>query len=163
MDKVENGLFVSVEYKGTLGNGEVFDTSQGTRPLEVKMGAGRLIKGFENALMGMSLNEKKTFTLQPEEAYGNRDEELKTSIPRKEIPPGANPQVGQTVTLTSPEGQQIPGRIAEVNEKAVTIDLNHPLAGESLTFEVEVVGINNEPAHAEPGCSPSCDCSSGCH
>ncbi|PKN27133.1 MAG: peptidylprolyl isomerase [Deltaproteobacteria bacterium HGW-Deltaproteobacteria-21] len=163
MDKVENGLFVSVEYKGTLGNGEVFDTSQGTRPLEVKMGAGRLIKGFENALMGMSLNEKKTFTLQPEEAYGNRDEELKTSIPRKEIPPGANPQVGQTVTLTSPEGQQIPGRIAEVNEEAVTIDLNHPLAGESLTFEVEVVGINNEPAHAEPGCSPSCDCSSGCH
>jgi peptidylprolyl isomerase len=173
MEKVENGLFVSVEYKGTLGNGQLFDTSQGAKPLEVEMGAGQLIKGFENALMGMSLNEKKTFTLRPEEAYGQRDEELKTSFPRKEIPPGANPQVGQIVTLTSPEGQQIPGRITDVNDENVNIDLNHPLAGESLTFEVEVVGINREPTQAEAGCSSSCgcsssdcssgDCSSGCH
>jgi len=162
MDKVENGSFVSVEYKGTFGDGQVFDTSQETRPLEVEIGAGRLIKGFEEALVGMSLNEKKTFTLKPSEAYGDRDEELKTSIPRNQVPPSADPQVGQTVTLTSPEGQEIPGRISEVNDDAVTIDLNHPLAGKSLTFEVKVVGISEEPTRTA-GCPSTCDCSSGCH
>lgn len=162
MQKVEKGLFVRVEYEGTLDNGEVFDSSHGRQSLEVEMGAGCLIKGFEDALMGMSLNEKKTFTLEPNEAYGERDENLKTSFPKKEVPPGLDPQVGQTVALTSPQGQQMPGRIAEVNDEAITIDLNHPLAGESLTFKIEVVGINNEPTHAGQGCGAGCDCSSGC-
>jgi len=82
VEKVENGIYVSVDYKGTLENGQVFDTSQGRQPLEIKMGAGHLIKGFENELMGMALNEKKVFTLAPEDAYGQRDESLTHSFRR---------------------------------------------------------------------------------
>ena len=108
MDKVENGRFVSVHYKGTLENGEVFDTSEGRHPMEVEMGAGQIISGFEKALMGMELKEKKVFTLDPEDAYGQKDESLTHSFPRADVPAEINPEVGQTVALSSPEGQQIP-------------------------------------------------------
>lgn len=162
MEKVENGMFVSVEYKGTLHDGQVFDTNQGRQPLEIELGAGKLIKGFEDALQGMSLNEKKTFTLEPEEAYGQRDESLTNTFSRSKVPPEMNPEAGQTVILTTPEGQQIPARIVQVDNETVTVDLNHPLAGESLTFEIEVVGISSTPIQAQVGCGGDCDCSSGC-
>ena len=162
MEKVENGLFVSVDYKGTLADGKVFDTSHGGRPLEVKVGEGQLIKGFEAALMGMTLNEKKVFTLEPDDAYGQRDETRMHSFDRSEIPPEMNPQVGQAIGLTTPDGQQIPARIAQVDDKQVTVDLNHPLAGQSLTFEIEVVGISDTPTQPQGGCGSGCDCSSGC-
>ena len=162
MEKVENGMFISVDYKGTLQNGHVFDTSQGRQPLEVEMGAGQLIKGFEKALLGMALNEKKTFTLEPEEAYGQRDESLRRAFSRSDVPPEMNPEVGQTVVLTTPQGQQIPTRIVQVDNETVTVDPNHPLAGESLTFEIEVVGISSTPTQAPAGCGSGCDCSSGC-
>ncbi len=162
MKKVESGSYVRVEYEGKLDNGEVFDSSHGRQPLEVEIGAGRVIKGFEDALVGMSMNEKKTFTIEPKDAYGERDEDLKASFPRKEVPPGMDPQVGQTVTLTSPQGQHVPGRIAGVDDDNITIDLNHPLAGESLTFKVEVVEINDQPtSRPEEGCGAGCDCSGG--
>lgn len=156
MQKVSNGMFVSVDYRGTLDNGDVFDTSIGRQPLEVQMGAGQLIAGFENALMGMALNEKKTFTLPPEEAYGHVDDDRKHTFPASDVPSDLNPQVGQTVGLTTQDGQQIPAQIVDVNDDGVTVDLNHPLAGESLTFEIEVVGISPTPTQA---CG--CDCASG--
>ena len=108
MEKVENGMFVSVDYKGSLQNGEVFDNSHGRQPLEIQMGAGQLIKGFENELLGMALNEKKVFTLQPEDAYGHKDENLTQSFPKSEVPPEMNPKVGMTVGLHTPEGRQVP-------------------------------------------------------
>ena len=172
-----NGLFVSVDYKGTLGNGEVFDSSHGRPPLEVQIGADQLIKGFEDALLGMSVNEKKTFTLGPEEAYGLRDDSQLRSFSRSEIPPGMNPEVGQTIGLSAPDGHHIPATITEVTAEQVTIDLNHPLAGQSLTFEIEVVGISSEPTQERGGCGCGCgsdpsqesggcgcdgDCSTGC-
>ena len=163
MEKVENGVFVSVDYKGTLDNGVVFDTSQGRQPLEIQMGAGQLIKGFENALMGMTLNEKKVFTLEPEDAYGQRDESLTRSFSRSDVPPGMNPQVGMTIGLTTPEGQQVPARIVHLDDEKLTMDLNHPLAGESLTFDIEVVGISDTPTQKPMSCGSGCDCSSGCH
>ncbi|MFC1516790.1 peptidylprolyl isomerase [Thermodesulfobacteriota bacterium] len=159
MKKVENGLFVSVDYTGTLENGNMFDTSHGNRPLEVKVGAGQLVAGFENELMGMSLNEKKTFTLAPEAAYGQRDEGLTQSFPRSDIPPELNPQVGMTVGLHTPEGQQVPAQIVHLDDEKVTLDMNHPLAGESLTFEIEVVGISDAPTQLPSGCGCGCDCS----
>lgn len=158
MQKVSKGMFVSVDYKGTLQNGEVFDTSSGRQPLEVQIGAGQLIEGFENALMGMALNEKKTFTLAPEEAYGQVEEERKHTFSAADIPADMNPQVGQTVGLTTQDGQQIPAQIVDVNDAGVTVDLNHPLAGESLTFEIEVVGISATPTQTG-GCG--CGCASG--
>jgi peptidylprolyl isomerase len=167
METVKSGLFVSVDYRGTLGNGDVFDSSHGRPPLEVQIGGDQLIKGFEDALLGMSLNEKKTFTLAPEEAYGLRDDSQQRSFPMSEIPPGMNPEVGQTIALSSPDGQHIPATISEVTDEQVTIDLNHPLAGQSLTFEIEIVGISSEPTQLQGGCGCGCDsdpshASSGC-
>lgn len=160
MDKVESGHFVSVHYKGTLENGEIFDTSEGRHPMEVEMGAGQIITGFEKALMGMALNEKKVFTLEPDEAYGNRDDSLTHSFDRSEIPAEMDVEVGQTVALSSPEGQQVPAQIVEVDEKKVVVDLNHPLAGKTLTFDIEVVGISDSPTQQHAGCGSGCHCSS---
>ena len=161
MQKVEKGLYVSVHYKGTLDNGDVFDSSEGRMPLEVQMGAGQLIKGFEAALDDMALNEKKTFTLTPEEAYGLRDDERVHHFPRTEVPPEMNPQVGQAIALTSPDGRQIPARIAAVDDEQITVDLNHPLAGQALTFAIEVVGISPTATQAQAGCGGGCG--GGCH
>jgi len=164
MEKTANGKYVSVDYTGTLQNGDVFDSSKGRQPLEFHMGAGQMIPGFENALQGMGLNEKKTFTLSPDEAYGERDDSRTQSFDRKEVPPGLNPEVGMTVGLTAPNGQQIPAQISEVTDEKITLDLNHPLAGQSLTFEVEVVGINDAPTQASAcgSCGSGCDPASGC-
>jgi len=162
VEKVENGIFVSVDYKGTLENGQVFDTSQGRQPLEIQMGAGQLIEGFETELMGMTLNEKKVFTLAPENAYGKRDESLTQSFPTSEVPPGMNPCVGMTVGLTTPEGRQVPARIVHLDDDKLSMDLNHPLAGESLTFEIEVVGISTTQTQTPMACGSGCNCSSGC-
>jgi peptidylprolyl isomerase len=160
MEKVENGLFVSVDYKGTLQNGDVFDTSHGRQPLEVKMGAGQLIAGFEKELMGMSLNEKKSFTIDPEDAYGQRNEGLMRDIARTDVPSEINPEVGMTVGMYTPEGQQIPAQIVHVDNEKISLDLNHPLAGKTLTFDIEVVGISNRQTQTLQGCGCGCDCSS---
>jgi peptidylprolyl isomerase len=160
MQKVENGLFVSVHYTGTLDNGKVFDSSEGRQPLEFQVGAGQLINGFEKAVMGMAVNEKKEFTLRPEEAYGHRDEDQIHQFPVSDIPAGMDPQVGQTIALSTPEGQNIPAVITALDDENLTFDLNHPLAGQSLTFAIEVVGISDAPTQAAAGCGG--DCSSGC-
>jgi len=164
MEKVAKDMFVSVEYTGTLENGEVFDTSQGRQPLEIQMGAGQLIKGFEDALDGMALKEKKTFTLEPEDAYGQRDDSLTRDFPRADVPPEMDPQVGQTVGLHDGQGQQIPATIVDVTDENVTVDLNHPMAGKALTFDIEVVNISETPTQAPENCGSDCgcDCSSGC-
>jgi peptidylprolyl isomerase len=166
MEKVKQGHFVRVDYTGTLENGEVFDSSEGRQPLEVQMGAGSVIPGFEAALTGMSLNETKTVTLAPEEAYGHRDESRKYNFPKSEIPADMEPQVGQTLLLRSPQGQQIPALVSAVEEDQVIFDLNHPLAGQNLTFKLQVVGIHDTATQPQAGCASGCtggDCSdNGC-
>ncbi len=162
MKKVKNGHFVKVDYKGTLENGDTFDSSRNTHPIEVEVGAGRVIKGFEDALIGMAKNEKKTFTLSPEEAYGNRNADLQQSFMRSELPDGFDPKVGQILAVRHPEGGQLPARVTHIDSEKVTLDLNHPLAGETLTFEIEVLEINDEPGpstcapSACSSCGPSC-------
>ncbi len=162
MQKVENKKFVSIDYTGTLTNGEVFDTSYGRQPLEIQMGAGQLIRGFENALHGMTVNEKKTFTLAPEEAYGHRDESLTQKFSRADVPPEMDPQVGETVGLCAADGQEVPAVITAVDDQHVTVDLNHPMAGKTLTFEIEIKSISDTPTQHSAGCGSGCDCSSGC-
>ncbi|MEJ2285404.1 MAG: peptidylprolyl isomerase [Desulfobacterales bacterium] len=159
MDKVENGLYVSVDYRGTLQNGDVFDDSHGRQPLEVHMGVGQLIAGFERQLMGMALNDKKRFTLEPEDAYGQRDESLTRDFARADLPAEMEPQVGMMIALQSPEGQQMPAKITHLDDEKLSVDLNHPLAGESLTFEIEVVGISESPTQSHAGCGSGCACS----
>jgi peptidylprolyl isomerase len=156
MEKVENGLFVSVDYTGTLDSGDVFDTSKGRQPLEVQMGSGSVLPGFESALMGMSLNETKTFTLSPEDAYGDRDDSRMHDFPKSDIPAGMEPEVGQVLMLSTQQGQQIPARVDSIDEDKVTFDLNHPLAGEPLTFNIKVVGISATATQQYAGCGSHC-------
>jgi peptidylprolyl isomerase len=163
LEKVENGTYISVEYTGTLGNGEMFDSSNGRQPLEVLMGAGQVIKGFETQLMGMALNEKKVFTLSAEDAYGPKNSELMQSVPRSEVPPEMDVQVGMTVGFITPDGHQVPARVIQIDDEQMILDLNHPLAGEALTFEIEVVGISSTPTQESGGCPSGCDCSGECH
>lgn len=161
MQTVESGKFVSVTYKGTLVDGEEFDSCEAGSPLEFQTGSGQLIKGFEDAVMDMALNEKKKVTIQPEDAYGLRNEDSVHEFPRAELPEGVDPKVGDTVAFSTPEGQQIPARLVKMDDTNLTFDLNHPLAGQVLTFEIEVVGINDTPTQSQ-GCGSGCDCSSGC-
>jgi peptidylprolyl isomerase len=163
MQEVKNGMYVSVDYTGTLGNGEQFDSSEGRAPLEFKVGEGQVIKGFEEAVLGMALNEKKTFTVPPEEAYGQRDEGFTYEIPTTDIPSEIAPQVGQTLALRSPDGREIPAQISAMDDDKVTFDLNHPLAGEPLTFEIQIKTISDTPTQQNAGCDAGCDCSSGCN
>lgn len=162
MKKVENGHFVKVDYTGTLENGDVFDSSQNTHPIEVEIGAGRVIKGFEDALVGMTVDEKKRITLSPEEAYGVRDDSLEHAILRSELPAGVDPQVGQVLALRNPNGGQFPAVVKASDEEKIVFDLNHPLAGKALTFELEVKEINDEPSPSS--CTPSAcnSCGSTC-
>jgi len=162
MKKVENGHFVKVNYTGTLENEDVFDTNSNTHPLEVEVGANKVIKGFEDALIGMAENDKKTFNLSPDEAYGQRKENLEQTLKRSELPHGFDPKVGQVLALNNPQGGQIPATVKHADDKGITVDLNHPLAGKALTFEIEVVEINDEPSPSQ--CSPSAcaGCGSTC-
>ena len=153
MKKVENGNFVKVEYTGKFENGETFDSNRNGHPLEVEVGAGRVIKGFDDALIDMAVDEEKTFTLSPEEAYGERNEELEQSFARTELPEGFDPQVGQVMALRNPQGGQIPAKVKHADDEKITVDLNHPLAGKTLTFEIKVMEINTEAS--EPACEPS--------
>jgi peptidylprolyl isomerase len=162
LEKVENGNYISVDYKGTLTNGEVFDSSEGRQPIEVHMGAGEMIQGFEAQLLGMSLNEKKVFTLTPEEAYGQKNPEMMKIVPRSEIPPDMDLQLGMMVGMITPQGEQIPARVVQLDDANLTMDLNHPLAGESLTFEIEVVGISSTPTQEPSNCEGDCDCGCSC-
>ncbi len=163
MQKVENGKFVSVEYKGTLDNGEVFDSTEGREPMEFQMGAGQIIQGFEDELLGMEVDQEKQFTVEPESAYGPRDEQNTHVFSRDEVPPEMNPQVGDVIGLQTPDGRQIPARVAQFDDEKLVVDLNHPLADKTLTFEVKVVGISDTPTKMESACS-ACGggCPSGC-
>jgi peptidylprolyl isomerase len=156
MKKVEDGNYVKVHYTGKFGDGEIFDSSSGCQPIEVHMGAHDVIAGFEDALLGMNLNEKKTFTLEAAEAYGEREEGLQQTFNRSDFPPDFDAEVGQVIILQDPEQGQFPAMVKTLEADQVVLDLNHPLAGRALTFDVEVVEINDQPSASACGCGCSC-------
>jgi len=142
---VKNGDKVSVEYEGKFDSGEVFDsTSHGdhSHPLDFVVGENHVIKGFEDAVMGMQVGEEKEISIKPEEAYGDRKEELVREFPRKEIPLKEEPKEGMILGFNTPNGQQFPTTIAKVTDDKITFDLNHPLAGKKLNFKIKLVKIN---------------------
>lgn len=163
MVKVKKGDYVRVHYTGELESGDVFDSSRDSQPIEVHVGEGQVLAGFENALLDMAINEEKTFQLAIEQAYGDRDEELQRAIPRVQLPPDFSPKVGEMLGLRTPEGQQIPAIVKEADDESITVDMNHPLAGEPLVFHIEVVAISDQPSPQEDsGCGCGCDCSDAC-
>ncbi|MBD3354976.1 peptidylprolyl isomerase [Candidatus Woesearchaeota archaeon] len=140
---VKKGDKIKVEYTGKLENGQVFDTSEGKQPLEFEVGAGKIIKGFDNAVIGMKKGEEKEITLKPEEAYGDPNPKLLQKIPREKLPEGKEPKQGMMLAMKTPDGRQVPVKIKEVSDKDITIDLNHPLAGKTLNFKIKVVDIGS--------------------
>ena len=141
MAGAQNGDTVKVHYTGKLDDGTVFDTSRNRDPLEFTLGEKGVIQGFEELVVGMEPGDSKTSTLPMEKAYGPRHDEMIVQIPRSRVPEDVNPQVGEHVYLARPEGGTIPVRVVEASDEAITVDANHPLAGETLTFDVELVEI----------------------
>ncbi|MEE9525094.1 MAG: peptidylprolyl isomerase [Candidatus Woesearchaeota archaeon] len=138
---VKKGDKIKVEYTGTLEDGTVFDTSEGKQPLEFEVGAKKIIKGFDNAIIGMEKDEEKEITLQPAEAYGDHNPKLIQKVPKDKLPADKEPKVGMMLLMKTPDGKQFPAKIAEITDKEIALDLNHPLAGKVLKFKIKVVGI----------------------
>jgi len=141
---VMKGDKVQVEYTGKLDGGTVFDSSKGRAPLEFEVGANQVIPGFEKAVEGMKKGQKKTVRIEPEQAYGPYRQELVKKIPRGQLPQGQEPKAGMLLSVKLPNGINIPAKITEISQSEVTIDLNSPLAGKALTFEITLVGVNAE-------------------
>lgn len=141
MSKAKHGDTVLVHYTGRLDDGTVFDSSDGREPLEFTIGEGQVIPGFEQAVDGLSVGEKKEARIPPEKAYGPRSDQLVLSVQPDRFPQDVEPKVGQRFTMTTDDGQQIPVMVTEAGSESVKIDANHPLAGEPLTFDLELVRI----------------------
>ena len=141
MQQAQEGDKVKVHYHGTLRSGEIFDSSQGREPLEFTVGSGQVIKGFDEGVKGMSIGEKKTVEIPVEDAYGEKSQELIIEFPKSQFPTDMNPEVGQQLMRSNGSGQSFPVTIKEVKEDAVLLDANHPLAGQDLIFNIELVEI----------------------
>lgn len=142
--QARSGDSVRVHYTGSLDDGTVFDSSRDGDPLEFVLGDGQVIEGFEEALLGMSEGESREVELPPGKAYGERSDELVISVDRDELPEDLEPEVGQTLAVETGDEEEMAAWVAEVGEDAITVDLNHPLAGRTLTFEVELVSFPEE-------------------
>lgn len=141
MPQVKKGDTVRVNYIGTLEDGTVFDKTAGSGPLEFTVGEGKLIPGFDDAVVGMRTGEKKTVKISSARAYGPRIDDLEVALERAHLPEDVNLEVGRKVRVGSGEGAKTDFTITEVSGESVTLDANHPLAGQDLTFEIELVDI----------------------
>jgi peptidylprolyl isomerase len=139
-EPTKNGDRVRVHYTGRLEDGNEFDSSRGGQPLEFTVGAGEVIPGFDDAVRGMQVGESKTIEIGPDDAYGERREQLVQTVEREKMSLDFEPQEGMTLAMQLPDGNQIPVNVARVTETEVTLDANHPLAGEKLIFDLELVG-----------------------
>ena len=138
---VKAGDKVAVHYTGKLTDGTVFDSSREREPLEFVLVEQNVIPGFEKAIIGMATGESKTTEIPAADAYGEHQEEMIVQFSRDKIPPEVDAQVGQKLQVQTTTGQLIPARVVETSESDVTLDANHPLAGEDLVFDLELVEI----------------------
>lgn len=141
MAQVQQGNTVKVHYTGRLEDGTVFDTSQDRDPLSFTVGEGMVIPGFEQAVAGMEPGDTKTTEITPEEGYGPRREDMVVQVPQQQISQDVQPSVGQQLQLRLQNGQTVPVVVTNVENGTVTIDANHPLAGRTLIFDIELVDI----------------------
>lgn len=145
MEQARNGDTVKVHYTGRLDDGTVFDSSQGREPLEFTVGAGQVIQGFDDAVTGMSPGDEKTVTIPSGEAYGERRPEMVIRVPRDRFPDHIRPEPGQQLQMVN--GDQVAVvTVVEVTEETVTLDANHPLAGQDLTFDLRLEEIGGADA-----------------
>lgn len=141
MEQVKDGDVVRVHYTGKLTNGEQFDSSQGREPLEFTVGAGQMIKGFDDAMPGMTVGEKKTINIAADDAYGQKDENAIIEFPKENIPNDMKLDVGMQLQLRNESGQPFPVTISEIKDDIIVLDANHMLAGKELVFDIELMEI----------------------
>ncbi len=141
MTQAKSGNTVRIHYTGTLDDGTEFDSSAGRDPLEFALGGGQVIPGFDTAVDGMALGESKSVTIPPDEAYGQRHGQLVQQVPRTALPGDMEPAVGMQLQSQSPDGQVMNLVVTEIVDDSLTVDANHPLARQALTFAIELVEI----------------------
>jgi FKBP-type peptidyl-prolyl cis-trans isomerase 2 len=141
MSAAKTGDTVKVHYTGTLTDGKVFDSSLEREPLQFTIGEKQLIGAFEDAIVDMEAGNKKTINIVAAEAYGERDDKMMQTLDRSLVPAEVEVQVGLRLTAQGPEGQTVAVTVVDYDDKEITLDANHPLAGEDLTFELELVEI----------------------
>jgi FKBP-type peptidyl-prolyl cis-trans isomerase 2 len=154
---IKKGDIIKVEYLGTLDDGTIFDSTvkNGGVPLKFEVGAGNIISGFDNSVIGKSVGDEYELRLNPSEAYGDYKDGLLQSISKDQFPPEQEPKVGMLVLLVGTQGQPFPATIKEVEDDIVTLDLNHPMAGKELNFKIKIVETGCEP---DPPHSCGCGC-----
>ena len=141
MNKVKNGDRVKIHYTGKLKDGEIFDTSRERQPLEFIVGNREMMPGIENSVIGMEAGEKKSIEIPPEEAYGPRQEELVVEISKSKLPDHIEPSLGLRLQMQDANGNHYELAIIEIKEETIALDANHPLAGHTLFFDLELVEI----------------------
>ena len=141
MTEVKSGDTVRIHYTGTLGDGTQFDSSAGRDPLQFTVGSGQVIPGFDTAVTGMTVGEKKTVTIPADEAYGQPDPRAIQAVPRDNIPAEIPLEIGMQLQASGPGGQAMVVTVTEISDTEVILDGNHRLAGEDLTFALELVSI----------------------
>ncbi len=141
MAQAKNGDVVKVHYTGKLVNGESFDSSEGREPLEFTVGAGMMIKGFDAAMPGMAVGDKKTVNIPAADAYGEKDPTAIIEFPKENVPEDMKLEPGMQLTLSNQEGQPFPVVVVEVKDEVIILDANHFLAGQELVFDIELVEI----------------------
>lgn len=141
MQQVKNGDKVKVHYHGRLTNGETFDKSEGRAPLEFEVGSGMVIKGFDDGVTGMAVGEKKTINIPFLEAYGAKNPDMIIDMPKDRFPQDMELELGLPLAMSDGQGQQFQVVITEIKESSVVLDANHPLAGQDLIFDLELVEI----------------------
>jgi peptidylprolyl isomerase len=139
--QAKQGDVVRVHYTGRLTDGTQFDSSEGREPLEFTVGAGQMIKGFDEGVVGMNVGDKKVLNISATEAYGERDEQAIIEFPAANIPADMKLEPGMQLTLRNQHGQPVPVVVLEVQAEVVIMDANHMLAGKELVFDVELVEI----------------------
>lgn len=141
---IKNGDTIVVDYEGKLENGKVFDSSKHgdhNHPLEFTVGKGMVIRGFDDGVLGMKLNEEREIEIEPEDAYGLTDKRLYKEIPKKSFQFDEEPRAGMQLLIATPDGKEFPTNVIAVSKDTITIDLNHPLAGKKLIFKVTLLEI----------------------
>jgi len=141
MSQAKDGDKVKVHYTGKLEDGSVFDSSKDRDPLEFVIGSGSVIPGFDTGVKGMAIGSTKTVTIPEKDAYGSRRKELVTVVDKSEFPDKITPEVGKKLQVGQPDGRVLNVAITEIDGESVTLDANHPLAGQTLIFELELVEI----------------------
>ena len=145
MQQVKKGDKVKVHYHGRLNNGETFDKSEGREPLEFEVGSGSVIKGFDDGVTGMAAGDKKTINIPFDDAYGPVNPDMIIEMPKERFPKDMEIEVGMPLGMSDNQGQQFQVTIVEIKDDVVLLDANHPLAGEDLIFDLELVEIINKP------------------